>query len=162
MIGVPPNRTGAHYERELVNRLLSAGYGALRLPASGSATTTDLPDVLGGGPIHLPGYGIPGDDYRDTDFHTFSRLMAVELKSGKATTLYATKDEVDALERFTATWGATPYLAARSTQQATPTSHYLVRPMDARRTDAGAYGLPIAELTDRANIIIDDDEVTRV
>lgn len=163
--GAASGKKGASYERELVDRLRDAGYGALRLPSSGSATERDLPDVLA---------GCKNDwrDYLDTIAEPFtvnrshtnaltaaqnigrkSDLMAVECKSGKATTLYVDESEVDALEAFAATWGATPYLGARSTRQGTPTGHFLVAPDDARRTDA-AYGLPIDGIAERVSVVV--------
>lgn len=126
------------YERELVNILTGLGYGAMRCPSSGAGTDRDLPDVLAG-EATVDEYG-----------HTISRCMAIEHKSGRDTTLYVEAGEVDALRRFSDAFGATPYLGARFTTQASETAHYLVRPDDARRTPEGNYGLPIDDVSDRA------------
>ena len=41
-------KKGSRYERELVNRFESCGWGALRCPSSGGATDRELPDVIVG------------------------------------------------------------------------------------------------------------------
>lgn len=133
---------GSVYERELVNAFDAAGWGALRLPSSGSAIDRDLPDVLAGRPVPVPGRG------------KFTETLAIEAKSGKATTLYVDAVEVDALEAFARRWGATPYLSARFTTQGSATDHYLVAPEDARRTDGGAYGLPRVDAAERASVVV--------
>lgn len=140
---------GARYERNLVNLLDEAGLGALRIPSSGSSTERDLPDILVGEPVKDPtrpelnGWGL-------------SHLWFLELKSGGATTLYVDKREVEALERVASTWGGTPLLAARFTTQASPTHYYLVRPDDARETDT-SFGLPEADIRERATRIVKSD-----
>ena len=159
MPGSNPAIKGSKYERELVLRLRDAGYGALRLPSSGSATERELPDVLAGGPMHLPGHAIAGDDYADEDWHTFSRLKAIELKAAKADIIYLDAAEIDALRSFANTWGATAYIGIRSTQQATPTATYLVPPDDARRTDAGRYAVDVDGVGERAAVVVGDDGV---
>lgn len=139
---------GSRYERELVNRFRASEWGALRLPSSGSATDADLPDVLAGTTVF---FGACSNDY----------LLAVELKSGDATTLYVDGDEVDALERFAERWGATPLLGARYTTRASETHTYLVRPADARQTDGGNYGLPQADIDGRTEWLVTPDGVVR-
>lgn len=129
-------RKGANYERELVRTLDALGFGALRLPSSGSATSRDLPDVLVGQPTESG----------------HASLWAVEAKCGSDTTLYCSDAEVQALRRFAETWGATPYLSARFTSRSHPTAHFLVRPENARRTDSGLYGLPVEDIEDRASM----------
>lgn len=146
MGGAGSSRRGATYERELVNHFRDSGYGALRLPSSGSSTKRDLPDVLAGTPWP--------DQYVGA-----TELIAIELKSGSATTLYVDEEEVEALKSFASTWCAKPFLASRRTTQATDTKHYLVRPEDARRTDGGRYGLPNADIKDRAALMVDSDGV---
>ena len=90
-----------------------------------------------------------------------SFLKAIELKSGQATTLYVDADEVDALERFAARWGATPLLGARFTTRDSATETYLVSPNAARETDGGNYGLPRADTDDRAAWVVTDEGVIR-
>jgi len=152
--GAASGRKGDRYEREFVNAVRKAGIGALRAPSSGSATTTALPDVFVGEPITdaskelVTGWGL-------------SRLWLVEHKAGDATTLYVDESEVEALERAASTWGGTPLLGARFTTQASATHHYLVRPEDARRTSQ-SFGLPEADVADRAAVLVAaDGEVRR-
>lgn len=156
--GAAAGRKGSKYERELVNHFADNGWGALRLPSSGSATDRDLPDVLAGRPRKATpkvGWTHPKPT------KTYSQTWAIEAKSGQATTLYVTESEVRDLEAFANVWGATPLLGARSTQQGTDTRHYLLRPADARRTDGGAHGLPVAELAERAFAVVGSEGVER-
>ena len=161
MGGAASGARGSAYERELVRHFAAHGWGALRLPSSGSATTRDLPDVLAGrstgsGTIESYVDGNPWDSVPLTE------AWAIEAKSGKATTLYVDGDEVDALEAFARQWGARPLLGARSTRQGTPTEHYLLDPADARKTDGGNYGLPIDGIEDRAFAVVGEDGITRL
>lgn len=119
---------GHSYERELRERFLSGGWGCIRMGASGAGGDHDLPDIFAG---------------RD------GRLLAIELKSGNATTVYIAGEEITALERFCERWGATPRLGARFTQDDASTVTHLVDPADARMTDGGQYGLPAAEIRER-------------
>ena len=140
-------KKGSRYERELVNRFESLGWGALRCPASGGATNRELPDILAG--LAFEG---PSKDY------PISRALAIELKSGKATTLYVDREEVYALRSFADSFGATPLLGARFTTQASSTDIYLVKPEDARMTPK-AYGLPISDIEDRAYMRVTTDSI---
>lgn len=146
--------TGSDYERELVRRLSNAGWAAMRCPTSGGGTDRDLPDVLALHETTIEGVDWPTEKY--------CRALAVELKSGKDTTLYADTEEVEALRRFALRAGATPLLGCRSTQQTTPAATYLLHPSDARMTDSGTYGLPVAECEHRAAWIATDAGVERV
>lgn len=146
--GAASGRKGSRYERELVEYLRDDEWGALRLPSSGSATERELPDVLAGTPWP--------DQYVGA-----SELLAVELKCGDATTLYVDGDEVADLKAFAVTWGAEPYLGARRTTRGTDRRHYLLRPDDARETDGGNYGLPAAELEERASVVVGPEGVER-
>lgn len=130
----------ATWERELVNILTELGYGAVRIPSSGAGTDRDLPDILWGEP--LTGGG-----------EQHAHVYAIEHKSGSDTTLYVEDHEVASLGRFAKAFGAEPMLAARFTSRDTPTGHYLVRPSDARMTDAGHYGLPIDDIETRAMVV---------
>ena len=159
MGGAASGRIGSRYERELVNAFRDAGWGALRLPASGGATERELPDVLAGrstgsGSIESYVDGNPWDSVPLTE------AWAIEAKAGKATTLYVDAEEVEALRTFAEIWGARPLLGARSTRQGTPTAHYLVPPERARVTDSGTYGLPIDGIEDRAYAVVGSDGVS--
>lgn len=142
---MPSNSKGAARERELVNRFDADGWGALRLPSSGSRTARELPDVLAGRKL-------------ETDY---GQAWAIELKSGQATTLYVDASEVDDLRAFAHRWGARPLLAARFTTQASSTATYLIEPERARGpTDGGRYGLPRSDSEERAFAVVSDDGVT--
>lgn len=136
------------YEREFVNILTGLGYGAVRIPTSGSATDRDLPDVLYAEAVET-------GPTLDT---VYADAYAVEHKSGRATTLYVDEAEVAALRRFCDAFGAEPMLAARYTRQATGKGHYCVRPDDARRTPEGNFGLPLDGIKDRAAMIFHPNE----
>lgn len=156
--GAASGRKGAAYEQELVNRFLENGYGALRLGASGSGGDADLPDVLAGRREALDGMTGP--------IATRTDVWAVELKSGSQTTLYVDADEVGALTRFAHPWGAKPLLGARFTfdsgEHYNRTGTYLLEPDDARRTDGGQYGLPVADVDERAFAVVRDESVERL
>ena len=143
-------KKGSRYERELVNRFESLGWGALRCPASGGATDRELPDILAGLAFEGPSKDFP-----------ISRALAIELKSGKSTTLYVDRDEVKALRSFAQSFGATPLLGARFTTQASSTDIYLVKPEDARMTPK-SYGLPISDIEDRAYMRVTTDSIELV
>jgi len=140
-------KKGSRYERELVNRFESIGWGALRCPSSGAGTDRKLPDILAGLALDGPSKNFP-----------ISRALAIELKSGDATTLYVDKEEVYALRSFAESFGATPLLAARFTTQASSTDIYLVKPEDARMTPK-AYGLPLSDIEDRAFMTVTKDSI---
>ena len=143
-------KKGTRYERELVNRFESLGWGALRCPASGGATDRELPDVL-----VAKRSTIGPEDLR------LSQALAIELKSGKSTTLYVNREEVYALRSFAQSFGATPLLGARFTTQASSTDIYLVKPEDARMTPK-AYGLPLSDIEDRAYMRVTTDSIELV
>lgn len=123
------------YEGELVRALCDAGWATMRAPTSGSATDRDLPDI------------IALNAERDA-------AWAIEHKSGSGTTLYVDADEVEQLRRYAAAAGAIPLLCARFTTQATPTTHFLLPPADARQTDGGNYGLPASDIHERASALV--------
>lgn len=130
--------TGADYERDLVRALDACGFVAMRAPASGSATERALPDVLA--LQHRP---VPGREQ-------LARVLAVELKVTKATTAYAGGDEIDALEDFARDAGAVPIVAAKFKRPGSRSPFYLVPPADCRHTDGGNYGVPEADVDERA------------
>ena len=143
-------KKGSRYERELVNRFESVGWGALRCPASGGATDRELPDILAGLALDGPSKDFP-----------ISQALAIELKSGKSTTLYVDKEEVYALRSFAQSFGATPLLGARFTTQASSTDIYLVKPEDARMTEK-AYGLPLSDIEQRTHLRVSKHGVQRM
>lgn len=145
MGGAASGRKGANYERKLVNALRMSGFGALRFPASGSATTRSVPDVMA---------AQPRED-------GLTELWGIELKSGKGTTLYVDDPEVFKLRAWARRWGARMLLGARFTTQATGRNHWLVDPDDARRTKK-AYGLPVDDVQDRAFAVVHEDGETTI
>lgn len=133
--GAASGRKGSKYERKLVNAFGDAGWFAMRCPSSGSATADDLPDVIAMNPTSDP-------------FRPSPDVFFIEHKSGDATTLYVSEDEVEALRRAARMAGATPLLGGRSTERGTSTDHYLIAPDQARITDGGNYGLPLGTWED--------------
>ena len=126
------NAKGDRRERELVNTLDEAGFAVMRAPASGAATTRELPDVLAG----------DGDVF-----------YAIEAKSSAGDPIYLTGEEVEALVYFSQNFGAKPRVAVRFDRE----DWYFFHPSDLHVTDGGNYrvkketaladGADLAELT---------------
>ncbi|GGM58902.1 Holliday junction resolvase [Halarchaeum rubridurum] len=108
------NEKGDRRERELVNRLDEAGFAVMRAPASGAATTRELPDVLAG----------DGDVF-----------YAVEAKSSAGDPIYLTGEEVEALVYFSQSFGARPKIGVRFDRE----DWYFFHPSDLHVTDGGNY-----------------------
>ena len=108
------NTKGDRRERELVNRLDSAGFAVMRAPASGSATGRDLPDVLAGN----------GEAF-----------YAVEAKSSSGDPIYLDGSEVESLIYFSRNFGAAPKVGVRFDRE----DWYFFHPADLHTTDAGNY-----------------------
>jgi len=134
--------SGSSRERELVDTLEATGWASMRCPSSGAGTKRELPDVIAGQPMRAHVSEIK-----------CGKSLAIELKSGKSTTLYVQPEEVEALESFAERFGATPLLAARFTSRASPVRIYGVPPSDARKTDSGNFGLPQSDIEERASVI---------
>lgn len=83
---------GARGERELVNNLEAAGWMPMRAPSSGSATKSDLPDVIAG---------------------KAGVCIALEAKWWAGGTNYLDAEKVQALLRFADAYGAVPLGAFR-------------------------------------------------
>ena len=108
------NRKGDRRERELVNELDDHGFAVMRAPASGSATTRELPDVLAGN----------GEDF-----------YAIEAKSSSGDPIYLTGEEVEALVYFARNFGAKPRVGVRFDRE----DWYFFHPADLHTTDGGNY-----------------------
>jgi holliday junction resolvase Hjr len=108
------NRKGDRRERELVNRLDEAGFAVMRAPASGSATTRELPDVLAGN----------GDVF-----------YAIEAKASAGDPIYLTGEEVEALVYFARNFGAKARIGVRFDRE----DWYFFHPGDLYTTDGGNY-----------------------
>ena len=90
-----------------------------------------------------------------TAIGTLADAWAIELKSTSSTTAYVDAAEVTALERFAERFGADAYLAANFKRPGGSRSRmWLVAPEDARVTDGGAYGLPEADIAERARYAV--------
>ncbi|MDZ7700972.1 MAG: Holliday junction resolvase Hjc [Halobacteriales archaeon] len=91
---MPPqsNAKGDRRERELVNRLDDLGFAVMRAPASGSATSRELPDVLAG------------------DGEVF---YAIEVKASAEKPIYLDEKEVYDLVYFGRNFGAKPLIGVR-------------------------------------------------
>lgn len=149
------SRKADRYERECVNALREAGFGAQRTPASGSATERELPDILAGRG-DLP--ALDGRVKSSPAGWPVTNLLGIEHKCGSATTLYVKEEEVEKLESWADVWHAKILLGARFTSQSGGRVHYFVPPEDARRTNddgTGNYGLPEADIKERAVIAVD-------
>lgn len=86
------SKKGSREERELVKMLWDADCAAMRAPASGGATKKPLPDVIAGnGKIYL----------------------AIEVKSSSAEKIYIDSAKIKALQEFSSTFGAVPYVGAK-------------------------------------------------
>ena len=108
------NEKGDRRERELVNLLDETGFAVMRAPASGSATTRELPDVLAG------------------DGGVF---YAIEAKSSAGDPIYLTGEEVEALVYFSQNFGASPKIGVRFDRE----DWYFFHPADVHQTDGGNY-----------------------
>lgn len=116
---------GDRSERQLVNTLDARGWEVIRVPASGSATTRDLPDVLAGR------NGV---------------AMAIEDKASGGDPIYLDAEEVAALQRFGRNYGAAIYISANFNSEPGDPSygedwhgHHLLRVNNCHETPAGNY-----------------------
>ena len=136
---VSANRKGDRRERELVNELDEAGFAVMRAPASGAATTRELPDVLAG------------------DGESF---YAIEAKSSAGDPIYLTGEEVEALLFFAQNFGANARIAVRFDRE----DWYFFHPGELYTTDAGSYRVKkstaIADGTDFAEFAGKTKKVT--
>jgi len=85
-------RRGVSEERELVRRLDGLGFAVLRAPSSGSSTKLDRPDLVAG---------------------RRGLIIAFEVKTTHRKTLYARKESMEQLTRFSEKFGAKPLLAVK-------------------------------------------------
>lgn len=154
------NRKGDRYERELVNALREAGFGAQRTPSSGSSTDRELPDIVAGRG-DLP--AMDGRLKSSPSEWPATNVVGIEHKSGNATTMYVDENEVAELQEWGEVWHARVLLGCRPTDGTSPKLHYLAPPENARRTqgdDEGNYGLPVADIEDRAVMVVNATDGT--
>ncbi|MEM4336747.1 MAG: Holliday junction resolvase Hjc [Candidatus Woesearchaeota archaeon] len=82
---------GSKAERELVELFWGAGWAAHRIAGSGSSKYPS-PDIIAG---------------------NFSKKFAIECKSTKSKNQYITKEQAEALQRFSEIFGAEPWVGVR-------------------------------------------------
>jgi len=83
---------GTKYERELVNLFWEAGFGVMRAPTSGGATSRAMPDLVAGN----------GEVY-----------YAIEVKMRKSLPVYINEEQVHELYEFSDRFGAIPLIAVK-------------------------------------------------
>lgn len=101
-------------ERELVNLLYEAGWGATRVPNSGGGTKRELPDVLAGN----------GQD-----------SYAIEVKARKDGHIYIDGQEIVSLAHFARSFGAKPRIGVRFDRE----DWVFFHPADLHVTNGGNY-----------------------
>ncbi|MEF8776553.1 MAG: Holliday junction resolvase Hjc [Haloarculaceae archaeon] len=126
------NEKGDRRERQLVNALDEAGFAVMRAPASGAATSRELPDVLAGN----------GDVF-----------YAIEAKSSGGDPIYLDNEEVYALVQvFAKNFGAIPRIAVRFDREDWSFFH----PDDVHQTDGGNYRVKKERIDDGSAETIED------
>ena len=83
---------GSRYERELVQRFWDAGFGVMRAPTSGGATSRALPDIVAGN----------GKVY-----------YAIEVKMKKELPIYIREEQVEEIKEFSRRFGAKAFIAVK-------------------------------------------------
>lgn len=114
-------RKGTRRERELANELDDRGFAVIRAPASGAATTRELPDVFAGN----------GND-----------LYAIEAKASSGDPIYVDSEELDALAAFALGFNAKRRIAVRFDREEWAFFH----PRNLHRTDAGNRRIKVEDL----------------
>jgi Holliday junction resolvase len=128
---------GAGKERGVVKAFYELGFAVQRSPSSGSATERELPDIT----------VLQRDE---VDGVVRARAMAIEHKATSDTTAYVDGQEVEELREYARRAGAQPYLGVKFKKSGVRRPHYLVKPKDARLTSGGNFGLPHADVRERA------------
>ncbi|MCD6148132.1 Holliday junction resolvase [bacterium] len=83
---------GTYYERKLVNAFWEAGFGVMRAPTSGGATSRALPDIVAGN----------GKVY-----------YAIEVKMKKELPVYIREEQVEEIKEFSRRFGAKAFIAVK-------------------------------------------------
>ncbi len=83
---------GSRYERELVRKFWDAGFGVIRAPTSGGATSRALPDIVAGN----------GKVY-----------YAIEVKMKKELPIYIREEQVEEIREFSKRFGAKAFVAVK-------------------------------------------------
>ena len=105
---------GSRVERELVRLLDKAGFAVMRAPASGGASSRELPDVLAG---------------------NGKLFYAFEVKSSASDKIYLSGEEVEALVYFSQNFGAKARIGVRFNNE----KWYFFHPGDLYITKGGNY-----------------------
>ncbi len=108
------SRKGDNRERELVDLFWEAGFGSIRVPASGSSTKRPLPDIVAG---------------------NGERYIAIESKSSSTDVIYIKGGEIDALLEFSHRFDAYARIGVRFDREKWRFFH----PNDLYTTDKGNY-----------------------
>jgi Holliday junction resolvase len=132
---VSSNAKGDRVERQLVNVLDGLGWALMRAPASGSATSRELPDVLAGN----------GEDF-----------YALEVKASSAKPIYLDGKEVSDLEYFAESFGAEARIAVKFDLKPGDDAYgvddrsgiYVLEVEQCHQTDGGNYRVKRALATD--------------
>jgi Holliday junction resolvase len=117
------SRKGDRRERELVGELDQRGFAVIRVPASGSGTERELPDLLAG---------------------DGGRFYAIEAKASGDDYIYLDREEVAALRHFASKFGAEAIIAARFDYA----EWRFYAPASLHRTDGGRYRVKRDDLDD--------------
>lgn len=133
---------GARAEREFVDECGARKWAALRCPASGAASTRDLPDVL----AVRPSRAVP----------TACDAIAVEIKSRSDGKPRLEGEEVEALRRFAVLAGATPYIAVRPSFRKAAFSEWGLWKLGELNETPTAYSITANEWTPDAYRTLDD------
>jgi len=83
---------GTYYERQLVKAFWDAGFGVVRAPTSGGATSRALPDLIAGN----------GEVY-----------YAIEVKMRKELPVYITIEQINEIKEFSRRFGAKAFVAVK-------------------------------------------------
>lgn len=83
---------GTYYERQLVKAFWDAGFGVMRAPTSGGATSRALPDlVAGNGKVYY----------------------AIEVKMRRELPIYIREEQVEEIREFSRRFGAKAFIAVK-------------------------------------------------
>jgi len=83
---------GSRYERELVQRFWDAGFGVVRAPTSGGATSRALPDIVAG---------------------NSKVYYAIEVKMKKELPVYIREEQVEEIKELSRRFGAKAFIAVK-------------------------------------------------
>jgi len=140
------NTKGSRRERQLIDVLQAEGFGVMRAPASGSATTRSLPDVLAGRPDEQYSMESYVDCLPSEHLTTLAEVYAIELKASAGDAIYIEGHEIGKLTAFAERFGARPVVVVKfDVKHGDPaygeaaSGFYAFAPDDLHVTDGGNY-----------------------